>query len=107
MAPQRYRAMAPAGAAHHRLRPVERDTPAPGAGELLLPVHTCGVCRTDPHFVDAELQPRGLPRVPCHEAVGKVVAFGANSAWPPTGTASPPGCAAGRPTPTLSGANKT
>ena len=54
----------------------ERAEPRPGAGELLVAVMACGVCRTDLHVVDGEL-PRSGPIVPGHEIVGRVVALGA------------------------------
>jgi propanol-preferring alcohol dehydrogenase len=50
--------------------------PAPGPGEILLEVRACGVCRTDLHIVDGELEDGRLPIVPGHEIVGKVVARG-------------------------------
>jgi propanol-preferring alcohol dehydrogenase len=59
------------------LRAVERDTPEPGPGELLLRVLACGVCRTDLHVAEGDLPPH-LPNVsPGHEVVGSVVAAGA------------------------------
>jgi alcohol dehydrogenase, propanol-preferring len=39
------------------LRLMTRSRPAPGAGQLLLAVRACGVCRTDLHLVDGELWP--------------------------------------------------
>jgi propanol-preferring alcohol dehydrogenase len=33
----------------------ERAVPAPGPGEVLIEITTCGVCRTDLHVVDGEL----------------------------------------------------
>ena len=59
-------------------RPLEeRRQPlaAPGAGQVLLRVEACGVCRTDLHVVDGELEPH-LPTVPGHEIVGRVLAMG-------------------------------
>jgi len=50
--------------------------PDPGAGEVLIRVHACGVCRTDLHVVDGELAHPKLPLVPGHEIVGEVVAAG-------------------------------
>ena len=38
------------------LRPTELPDPEPGPGELLLEVSACGVCRTDLHILDGELQ---------------------------------------------------
>ena len=55
----------------------ERPVPAPGAGELLVEVAACGVCRTDLHVVDGELEHPKLAIVPGHEIVGRVAAIGA------------------------------
>ena len=55
----------------------ERPLPAPGAGEILVEVAACGVCRTDLHVVDGELPDPKLPIVPGHEIVGRVAAIGA------------------------------
>ena len=75
--PPRYTAMALTRAGDATLHALERDMPAPAAGQLLLRVQVCGVCRTDLHLVDGELAPAVLPRVPGHEVVGTVVAQGA------------------------------
>jgi alcohol dehydrogenase, propanol-preferring len=48
----------------------------PAAGELLIKVHACGVCRTDLHVVDGELPHPKLPLVPGHEVIGTVAALG-------------------------------
>jgi propanol-preferring alcohol dehydrogenase len=42
----------------------------------LLKVHACGVCRTDLHIVDGELDQPALPLVPGHQIVGTVEALG-------------------------------
>ncbi len=55
----------------------ERPLPVAGAGELLIEVKACGVCRTDLHVVDGELTHPKLPIVPGHEVVGRVAAIGA------------------------------
>lgn len=57
------------------LRRVERPVPVPGAGELLLAVAACGVCRTDLHILDGDV-PARYPIVPGHEIVGRVLALG-------------------------------
>ncbi|WP_454884212.1 zinc-dependent alcohol dehydrogenase family protein [Sphingomonas oryzagri] len=57
------------------LRLVERPVPTPGAGEVLLRVLACGVCRTDLHVIDGEVA-ASLPIVPGHEIVGEVVSLG-------------------------------
>ncbi len=51
--------------------------PQPRAGEVLLEVRACGVCRTDLHVQDGELTGGKLPVVPGHEVVGRVAALGA------------------------------
>jgi propanol-preferring alcohol dehydrogenase len=54
----------------------ERPLPSPGAGEILVEVTACGVCRTDLHVVDGDLAHPKLPIVPGHEIVGRVAAVG-------------------------------
>jgi len=58
------------------LRLTESSTPEPGAGQVLVEVSACGVCRTDLHVVDGDLVEPKLPIVPGHEIVGRVVAVG-------------------------------
>jgi propanol-preferring alcohol dehydrogenase len=53
-----------------------RPVPGPGAGDILLRVEACAVCRTDLHVVDGELPHAKLPLIPGHEIVGTVVAAG-------------------------------
>ena len=55
----------------------ERSIPQPAAGEILIEIEACGVCRTDLHVVDGELPHPKLPIVPGHEIVGRVAALGA------------------------------
>ena len=57
---------------------VLRDIPAPepAAGEVLVRVSYCGVCRTDLHIVEGELKPRKSPVVPGHQVVGVVEKLG-------------------------------
>lgn len=56
----------------------ERDMsdPQPAAGQLLIDIHACGVCRTDLHVVDGELAHPKRPIIPGHEIVGTVAALG-------------------------------
>jgi alcohol dehydrogenase, propanol-preferring len=56
------------------LRPAELADPDARPGELKLRVRACGVCRTDLHIVDGELERPKLPLVPGHQIVGEVVA---------------------------------
>jgi propanol-preferring alcohol dehydrogenase len=58
------------------LRPETRPDPEPGPGELRLRVKACGVCRTDLHVVDGELERRREAIVPGHEIVGVVELVG-------------------------------
>ncbi len=46
--------------------------PEPGAGEVLVRVSVCGVCRTDLHVIEGELPPRKSPIIPGHQIVGVV-----------------------------------
>jgi alcohol dehydrogenase, propanol-preferring len=58
------------------LEPADLPEPEAGSGQVLLEVQTCGVCRTDLHIVDGELEHPNLPLVPGHQIVGRVVAGG-------------------------------
>ena len=51
------------------LRAVEREVPRPAAGQLLLRVHACGVCRTDLHLLDGEVDVPEPPRILGHQIV--------------------------------------
>jgi alcohol dehydrogenase, propanol-preferring len=51
------------------LRAAEVDAPEPGPEQLLLRVHACGVCRTDLHLRDGELEPGHLPLILGHQIV--------------------------------------
>jgi propanol-preferring alcohol dehydrogenase len=46
--------------------------PRPGAGELLLRVAACAVCRTDLQIATGDIPPHRSPVVPGHQAVGAV-----------------------------------
>jgi propanol-preferring alcohol dehydrogenase len=54
------------------LRTAEVPLPEPGAGQVLLRVRCCAVCRTDLHVVDGELPDPDLPLIPGHQIVGVV-----------------------------------
>lgn len=58
------------------LRAADLPAPEPGPGEVLLEVAACGICRTDLHVVDGELERPKLPLVPGHQIVGRVLAGG-------------------------------
>jgi propanol-preferring alcohol dehydrogenase len=54
----------------------EPAEPRPGPGQVLVSVSVCGVCRTDLHIVDGDLDKPKLPLVPGHQIVGTVVDAG-------------------------------
>jgi propanol-preferring alcohol dehydrogenase len=58
------------------LRLVDRPVPEPGPGQLRVRVGACGVCRTDLHIIDGDLDEPALPLVPGHQIVGRVDAVG-------------------------------
>src|SRR6266700_1226569 len=58
------------------LRMADLPTPEAFAGQVLVRVHACAVCRTDLHVVDGELPHPKLPLVPGHEIIGTVVKRG-------------------------------
>jgi propanol-preferring alcohol dehydrogenase len=53
------------------LRAADVPRPEPGTGQLLLRVRACGVCRTDLHIVDGELEHPKLPLIVGHQIVGE------------------------------------
>ena len=53
-----------------------RPDPVPAAGELLLRVEACAVCRTDLQICEGDIEARRLPVAPGHQAVGTVEALG-------------------------------
>jgi propanol-preferring alcohol dehydrogenase len=57
---------------------VERDLPRPEPGprQLLIAVQACGVCRTDLHIADGELDRPKLPLVLGHQIVGRAEGTG-------------------------------
>jgi propanol-preferring alcohol dehydrogenase len=61
---------------HAAGRPLSLDEipiPELGAGQVLLEVLACGVCRTDLHALDGELPNLTFPLTPGHEIVARVV----------------------------------
>jgi propanol-preferring alcohol dehydrogenase len=55
------------------LRPGHLPSPSLAAGQVRLHVHACGVCRTDLHIVDGELDRPKLPLVLGHQIVATVL----------------------------------
>ncbi|MBI2767117.1 MAG: zinc-dependent alcohol dehydrogenase family protein [Chloroflexi bacterium] len=74
----------PRPAAKSPLRLTDLPDPHCGAGDLLLDVRACGVCRTDLQLAEGDITAHGLPRIPGHQAVGRVLAVGAGvDGWKP------------------------
>lgn len=60
-------------------RPLEMadlPTPDPGPGQIRLDIQACGICHTDLHTVEGDLDLPKLPVVPGHQVVGRVAARG-------------------------------
>jgi propanol-preferring alcohol dehydrogenase len=53
------------------LRTTEMPDPTPGPGQVLLTVRACGVCRTDLHLRDGEIEAPRLPLVLGHQIVAE------------------------------------
>ena len=58
------------------LEQMEIEVPKPSAGQVLIKIGACAVCRTDLHVVDGELPNPKLPLIPGHEIVGVVASVG-------------------------------
>jgi len=59
-----------------RLMLLDVAKPKPDAGQLLVRLSACAVCRTDLHIVDGELPDPKLPLIPGHQIVGRVEQVG-------------------------------
>jgi len=64
----------------------ELPVPKPADNQVLIKIHTCGVCRTDLHVVDNELPNPKLPLIPGHEIIGTVIETGEHAHRYKTGT---------------------
>lgn len=58
------------------LRLADVPRPDPAAGEIRVKVAACGVCRTDLHVADGDLEHPKRPIIPGHEIVGRVEKLG-------------------------------
>ncbi|MDL1969039.1 MAG: alcohol dehydrogenase catalytic domain-containing protein, partial [Deltaproteobacteria bacterium] len=58
------------------LRQLDIAKPEPGPEQLLIRITACGVCRTDLHIIDGELNRPRLPLVMGHEIIGTVIKKG-------------------------------
>jgi len=57
---------------------VEKDVPAPAAGQVRIKIEACGICHSDAFTVEGHWPGIAYPRVPGHEVAGVVDALGAN-----------------------------
>ncbi len=65
--------ISPQNIQHRPLRIADVPNPQPDAGQVLLRVRACGVCRTDLHIVEGELPPVQNHITPGHQIVGEIV----------------------------------
>lgn len=65
---------------------VDIQRPEPGEGEVLIKISMCGLCHTDLHMIEGDLELPILPVVPGHQIVGTVVGAGRGVESPPKGT---------------------
>lgn len=65
----------PASIDTHPLRLEPIDDPVPDANEALIRIRACGVCRTDLHVIEGELDQsrQKSPVIPGHQVVGEIV----------------------------------
>lgn len=56
------------------------ELPEPGLRQVRLKVSACGVCHTDLHTVEGDIQPARFPLTPGHQVVGRVDALGEGAA---------------------------
>lgn len=66
----------PADISERPLSLEEVPRPGPGEGEILLDVSVCGVCHTDLHIVEGDLDAPMYPLTPGHQVVGEVIELG-------------------------------
>lgn len=59
--------------------------PDPGPGEILVKISMCGVCHTDLHTVEGDLELPLLPVIPGHQIVGTVERLGEGVSSPSVG----------------------
>jgi len=67
---------APKPAGDNPLQLADLPLPEPGPGQVRLRVLACGVCHTDLHLVEGEIETPKLPVVPGHQIVARVDALG-------------------------------
>ncbi len=76
MRAMRLQALAPLRENPTPLQLADVPDPVPAPGELLLRVHTCGVCHTELDEIEGRTPPPRLPIILGHQVVGRVEALG-------------------------------
>ena len=66
----------PAAVDTRPLKLMDAKRPSPREDQILVRVKACGVCRTDLHVVEGELEQTRSPLIPGHQIVGEVVELG-------------------------------
>lgn len=66
----------PGDVTEHPLHKRTVEKPVCDMEEVLIRVHVCGVCRTDLHVVEGDLEMKKLPIIPGHQVVGTIEAVG-------------------------------
>jgi propanol-preferring alcohol dehydrogenase len=69
----------PADIRQHPLHHQDLPIPSPGPNQIRLSVNVCGICHTDLHTVEGELDLPRLPLIPGHQIVGQVESLGLGS----------------------------
>ena len=69
--------MKPDDVKHHPLQLHDWEIPKPNPFQLLIKIHVCGICRTDLHVVEGDLELKTLPIVLGHQVVGEIKECGA------------------------------
>ena len=67
---------APRSADENPLEEADLPVPTPGLGDIRIRIQACGVCHTDLHTVEGELDLSKLPVIPGHQIVGTVDELG-------------------------------
>ena len=62
----------------HPLKLIALSPSEPADGDVQIKVHYCGVCRTDLHIVEGDLNIPELPIIPGHQIVGSIESIGKN-----------------------------
>src|SRR5579862_3764370 len=62
----------PAPIESNPLQYMDVPKPVPSANQVLVRVNACGICRTDLHVIEGELDPRKSPITPGHQVVGVI-----------------------------------